>query len=202
MKLISCEPHKLTPLIPHESMHPGQGHLGVTTVLNSLGTSLGLIKQYTTPMDPVKSAGYSEMGYLWEQALEEEYKKRETLRQDTLYSDLITQDKQCVDGIHLIPDAYCLVPKKIGHEYKLTFKFEVPAEELLEKNWTWGMQTKCYGHVLGILEWHFFVCWLARFPNPKHYIFKYTKKECKEAWEELLKHADFMRNRNNTEVNN
>ena len=58
--------------------------------------------------------------------------------------------------------------------------------------WAWKMQTMCEAHVLKIYDVHFYVCWLGRVPDPKHYHFKYNKKECSNAWDIITKHRDLM----------
>lgn len=183
---------------PHESLHPGQGHYGVTRLIESIGRREGRIKVYDKPLPEDRQMFYSELGAGWEGALEREFKRREGLRQKDADDTWVLQDKICFEGIHLVPDMY--KSNKIG-EAKLTFKRQPSRpDKLLDTFWSWGVQTKCYSHVLGIYTVEFFVCYLERWPTPVRYLFEYDPSECREAWDKIQKQADWMRSMENTEI--
>lgn len=189
MKLVSAEPYILTPLTPHESLHPGQGHIGITSVIQDLGQSLGRIKRYDTPMPKAMQSAYGEMGYCFEDALEAEYKRRQAIRRSQ-EEPLLRQQKFCHEGFHMIPDGF--VPKLLIDEYKLTFKKRPKDDVVLDEMWAWGMQTHCYAHLLQIFEVHFYVAWLERRPEVVHYTYQFEPKEAKRAWDMAQRHRKLM----------
>jgi hypothetical protein len=205
-KFLGTSPLLLSPLTPHVTMHPGQGHIGVTSILQDLGQRLGHIRTYDSPLPKERQAAYGEMGALFEDAtdtefrlrLELEFKRRQGSRVKLDEPKTVLQKKMCIDGIHLIPDLY--VPKvKIG-ECKLTFRNKISnPDNFIDEHWTWYKQTAAYAHALKIYDIEFYVCWCHRWPEPEVYRFKYTPKECKDTWDELVKHKDTMNKRGSTE---
>lgn len=209
MKFIGVSPLFLTPIVPHVTLHPGQGHMSVTQILQDMGTSLGHIKRYDTPLPRERQLGYSEMGYTFEDAvdtefrfrLEADFKNRHGRRMVKEQPGVSLQEKTCFENIHLVPDMLWRKPKKKLGECKLTFQKKVGSpERLLEEHWTWGEQTKVYAHVFKTYDVEFYVCWMHKWPEPEVYRYLYDKKECQEAFDNLLKHRDLMQKRESTEV--
>lgn len=210
MKFLGVSPLFLTPITPHIAMHPGQGHFSVTQILQDRGTSLGHIKRYDTPLPRERQLGYSEAGYLLEDAIDNEmrfrmemaFKKRQGTRVQNSDPDFVLQEKTCFEDIHLIPDMVCKKPrkKKIG-ECKLTFQKKVGSpERLFDEHWAWGQQTQAYAHVFKIYTVEFYVCWIHKWMEPEVFRFEYDKEECRTVWENLKSHRDLMKKRTSTEI--
>lgn len=111
-KLVHTAPIELLPLTEHVVLHPGKGHHGINSIVQDLGKRRGLIPDYK-PMPKVLQAAYAENGYAWEDAIEEQHRRRMSLRSPVVgskFAKLVRkavpnlQVKMCVSGIHMIPD--------------------------------------------------------------------------------------------------
>lgn len=199
MKYISSGPLLLTRFESRESLHPELGHLSLTRLLSEMAIRDGSERRWDTPLPEAQQLAYSDLGQLWENALEVEFKRRQGERAKSEDSRLILQHKLCAEGIHMIPDSH--VPDVLGQEYKLSFRPPPSTpEKLLEQKPSWKAQTMCYAHNLGVYDWQFFVCWCGKKPEPVKYQYKYTKAECKKMWDEVLKFRDLTIKRSSTEV--
>lgn len=212
--LIHTAPYEFLPLKPHVSLHPEKGHIGINTVVQDLGKRRGLIPDYK-PMQPVLQAAYSENGYIWEDALAEQHKRRmsQRPREHKLHSN--PQVKLCLSGIHMIPDdvltkkpwpstgptigflalmkALAISRPQSMDEFKWTCgKPPERAQDLLKSKWAWLVVTHCYAFHLEVNTVRFVVCWVGYKPEPIEYVFRYNASDKEEAWEMVVEHQARM----------
>jgi len=136
----------------------------------------------------------AEIGFCWEEVLEDAYAKRyipEAVRLDELELDNIIGSPDGFGEHPLDPNRGC------DHEYKVTWK---SIRHPLEDNFYYMTQFKAYCKMIGtdatlLRILYLFGDWKERkgpqAPGP--YLFTYTQQEIDENWEMILNHAKKMR---------
>ncbi len=190
--LLSSGPYLLSPL-PERRPRSAGWHCGA--IIQDLGQKLGLIPRRRPEVPGRKEANF-ENGWLWEDALEAEFKRRQRQRstfegQKGLVAS--PQRELCVDGIYLTPD---LLWTKGGRpsmldEYKWSCGQppKTPAD-LLKDHWPWRVATHCYARAVGVTLVRFIVCWVGRWPEPIEYRFRYAEADMEADWAMVVKHRD------------
>lgn len=194
MRLLSATPYTLVEQPPQDRLHPEKGHLSLTKIIRSLGVELGHLKAYAERPGP--PSVHAEMGYCWEEALEEQLGRRQ---RDLEGRD--AQQKRCVDDIHVKCDAIWMersrlkpgVASRVVDECKLTYSAppKDPAR-MLEEHWDWKMQTLSYAHVYEARVVRLLVCWAKYIPAPVEYRWQFEDAEVARAWSMVLRHRDKM----------
>lgn len=137
----------------------------------------------------------AEIGFLWEEVLEDAYAKR------YIVPPAIRLDEIELDGIVGSPDGAGENPlnaaELINHEYKVTWK---SIRHPLEENFYYMTQFKSYCKMLGVNKTllrilYLFGDWKERkgpqAPGP--YLFEFEQVELDENWTMILNHANLMR---------
>lgn len=199
-RLLNSGEFVLTPLTEHVSLHPEKRHYGINTVVHDLGVTRGLIKN-TKPMPKNKRMAYADIGYTWEDVLEQQFKLRRLAAAEppSQRAKMHLQKKFCVGGIHQIPDAiWAIKDEPISvDEYKT--KWSQPPERseyLLNQNWAWRTVTHCYARTVGVVKVRFIVCWMGGWePKPISYEYEFHPREIDSVWDMVLSHRDVMKKR-------
>lgn len=185
MEFQEIEDFSITQLLK-EAGNPGDARthdrVHVTQLIRGLGTELGIPpfnkKEGKVNLLAIAGDRYSEMGFIWEEALERIVGSKLGIRTEEVELDGVVGSP---DGFGITPFGPCV------EEYKLTWK---SMKNPPHTEWRYMAQVQAYCKILGMTKVLFRVMYIngdyaPPCPQDKTYLYEFTQEEIDTNWYQL-----------------